>query len=303
LACPVRSETKGVETKTFNEGRHAVTVYETPVGAVRTAHLRSEQGNTSFLVEHPLKTEEDYRTWTWIEEHTTYEVDLGQYREHLRQTEDEGVHIGMLLPRGKSAFQQMVEHLVGTEELAYALCDFPDTVEELWSAMVRKDLEAVRLSSETGAYQYFLSWEDSGTQNYSPSQYDKYIGSEISQWCEVLRGNGQRYVQHACGHVRDLVERMRDHGVYAVESLSPPPTGNVTLKEARNKVGSKMGIIGGIEPTRFLYLSESELGDYVEQVIADGAGGPFVLANSDSCPPGVSVEKFRLVAELSKVVF
>jgi hypothetical protein len=46
--------------------------------------------------------------------------------------------------------------------------------------------------------------------------------------------------------------------------------------------------------------SEAELGPYVETVIADATGGPFVLANSDSCPPGVTVEKFRRVADVAK---
>jgi len=104
--------------------------------------------------------------------------------------------------------------------------------------MVEKNLEAVRLAIES-AYEYFITWEDSSTQNYSPMQYDEYIGSE-------------------------------------------------------------MGIIGGIEPTHFLGLTESELGLYVESVIDEARGGPFILANSDSCPPGVTVEKFKLVADIAR---
>lgn len=74
----------------------------------------------------------------------------------------------------------------------------------------------------------------------------------------------------------------------------------MSIREARNVVGSSMGIIGGIEPTQFLRLSEAELKPYVKTVIQDGAGGPFVLANSDSCPPGVSISKFELVAEIAR---
>jgi uroporphyrinogen-III decarboxylase len=116
----------------------------------------------------------------------------------------------------------------------------------------------------------------------------------------LLNGAGKKYIQHACGHVAALTERMRDHGVFAIESISPPPTGNLTIKDARGMVGSSMGIIGGIEPTEFLNLSESELGPYVESVIEEAKGGPFVLANSDSCPPGVTIEKFKLVADVAK---
>jgi uroporphyrinogen-III decarboxylase len=93
---------------------------------------------------------------------------------------------------------------------------------------------------------------------------------------------------------------MRRSGAVGVESISPPPTGDVPLREARELVGGDFAIIGGIEPTQFLNLPVDALPSYVEQVIADGQGGPFVLANSDSCPPGVTVEKFALVAEIAR---
>jgi len=177
--------------------------------------------------------------------------------------------------------------------------DYPVVVEELYQVMVENDLKAVRLAIEAD-YDYFLTWEDSGTQNYSPTQYARFIASEIGQWCDILAQSGKRYIQHACGNVKALVGRMRDHGTYGVESLPTPPTGDVSIAEARQMVGDGFAIIGGIEPTHFLNLSEQELGTYVEKVIAEGQGGPFVLANSDSCPPGVTVEKFRIAADVAR---
>jgi hypothetical protein len=289
----------GIEMKTFEDGDRVVTVTTTPVGSLRSAHAKSHAGSTNFLVEHPLKCEEDYKVRMWIEEGTRYEFNPEPIANHLKGSGKEGLTLGQLIPRCKSAYQDMVEYFVGTEELIYAMVDFPDTVRSLWQVMVERDLEGVRMSAETD-YDYFITWEDSSTQNYSPSQYDEFIGSEIGQWCKILEGAGKHYIQHACGHVALLTERMRDHGVFAIESISPPPTGNLTIRDARALVGDTMGIIGGIEPTEFLNLSEAELGPYVESVIEDGKGGPFVLANSDSCPPGVTVEKFKLVSDIAR---
>ena len=298
--CPVKAILPaGLERKTIEEGNRSITYTITPVGTLRWASAHSEAGNTSFLVEHPLKTEEDFKVRMWIEENTTYVLDLEPAEQHFQGPGREGLTVGMLIPRCKSAYQDMVETLVGTEELIYALVDFPDTVRSLWRLMVEKDLAAARMACDS-PHDYFLTWEDSSTQNYSPAQYDEFIGSEIGQWCDILASAGKRYIQHACGHVAALTERMRDHGVFAIESISPPPTGNLTIRDARSLVGETMGIIGGIEPTQFLNLSERELRPYVESVIEDGRGGPFVLANSDSCPPGVTVEKFKLVAEVAK---
>ena len=298
--CPVTANMPSqMESTTCQEGDRSVTVVRTPVGTLRSVYAKSDSGHTNFLVEHPLKTEEDYKVQMWIEEHTTYDYTPAPVAEHFLGQGREGLSLGMLIPRCKSAYQNLVEHLAGTEELVYASMDFPDTVRSLWRVMVEKDLEAARLAMNS-EYEYFITWEDSSTQNYSPAQYDEFIGSEIGGWCDLLGSAGKRYIQHACGHVAALTERMKDHGTFAIESISPPPTGNLTIRDARGMIGDRMGIIGGIEPTEFLTLSEADLGPYVESVIEDAQGGPFVLANSDSCPPGVTMEKFKLVSQVAR---
>jgi hypothetical protein len=299
--CPVRAVLPAeVEIVSRRLGHDTCVETRTPVGTLTEVKRRSDDGETDFLIEHPLRTRDDYLVQLWIEERTTYEVDLGPLHEHFAGHGREGLSIGMLLPRYKSAFQTLVEHEVGTEALAYALADDPETVEALWSVMVINDLKAVELAVGTGCYTYYLTWEDSSTQNYSPGQYQRYIAPEIARWCALLEANSLHYIQHACGHLRHLLPLMKTSGVMGVESISPPPTGNIPLREAREVLGPDVAIIGGIEPTQFLSLSMEALGPYVEQVIADGQGGPFVLANSDSCPPGVTVEKFALVAEMAR---
>ncbi|MEK7399390.1 MAG: uroporphyrinogen decarboxylase family protein [Candidatus Poribacteria bacterium] len=298
--CPVNAIPPQLEHKSYQEGKLNISEITTPVGKLREGYIPSPEGRTNFLVEHPLKTEEDFKVRLWIEENTRFELNLQPVKNHLAYAGDNGVSIGMLIPRGKSAFQSMVEHLVGTVELVYALEDYPDTVNCLWQKMVDNDLQVARLVAESENYDYFLTWEDSGTQNYSPKLFEKYIASEIGKWCDLLKANGKKYFQHACGHVKAILKPMKECGAYGVESIPSFPTGNLTLKEARDIVGSDFCIIGGIEPVMFLNLSMKELEAYTEQVIAEGSGGPFVLANSDSCPPGVTVEKFKLVSDIAK---
>jgi hypothetical protein len=298
--CPTRFQLPDEVTVREREDADRIHVeIETPVGTLQQAHIKSTTGNTTFLVEHPLKTPEDFKIRTWIEAHTQVIYDPGEMQAHFADQGREGVSIGMLIPRSKSAYQSLVEHHVGTEALIYALVDYPEIVEALWQTMVEKDLEAAALALDAD-YDYYLTWEDSGTQNYSPRQYERYIASEIRQWCTLLAQGNKRYLQHACGHVRDILALLQESGPYGIESISPPPTGNLTMRQARSLVGDDFALIGGIEPTSFLNLPLKALGPYVESVIADLCGGPFLLANSDSCPPGVTVEKFQLVAEVAK---
>jgi len=298
--CPAKAiRSPEARERTQESGGRKTSTISTPAGEISMSWELSQEGKTWFLVEHPIKSEKDCETWRWLEESSSFAVDLEPARRHLAGDGAEGLSVGMLLPRCKTSFQCMAETLFGTEELCYALADYPDAVESLLETMVRKDIEAVKLALGSWApYEWYITWEDSSTQNYSPEMYKRYIAPEIAKWNEMLSEAGKKYMQHACGHVKDLLSPMKESGIAAIESVSPPPTGNIPLKDVRKALGPKIGIVGGIEPTKFLSMDLQELGGYIEQVIEDGSGGPFVLANSDSCPPGVSVEKFKLAADI-----
>jgi hypothetical protein len=293
-ACPVRRiESPDLVVDECTEGDCNVVEFHTPVGSLRRVHKLSA-GKTAFLIEHPLKSVEDYKVQLWMEEHARFE------RDPSVVSFAESLDFNMLIPGAmKSAFQHMIEHLAGTQQLVYDLMDYPDEVESLYQAIRENNRKALSIASES-ELEYFLTWEDSSTQNYSPAMYAQYIEPEISEWCRVLGTSGKKYVQHACGHIKELIPAMERSGIFAVESLSPVPTGNVTLADARSAFDNSVAIIGGIEPTELLNRSLEDLGPYVEQTLSDGLAGPFILANADSCPPGVTYEKFRLITEIVK---
>ena len=54
----------------------------------------------------------------------------------------------------------------------------------------------------------------------------------------------------------------------------------------------------GIEPVNFLNLDQLQLHAYVENLIEQMGSHRYILANSDSCPPGVTLEKFLMIAEM-----
>ncbi len=299
--CPVKAEVEGITVRTQTTGELIREVTETPVGTLEATWKKSGNANTAFLIGHPVRAPEHFKIQLWIEEHTRFVRDPNPVEEHFRGDGREGLSVGMLIPRLKTAYQSLIEHHVGTEELAYARVDHPELVDALVGAMTANDVAAARMAVDS-PYDYFLTWEDSSTQNYSPDDYRRYISPEIRAFVRLLGNAGKHYIQHACGHLRALLPLMREDGVAAVESLSPEPTGNISVADARRTLGGAAGIIGGIEPTHLLNLPDTELDDYVHSVIEEAHGGPFVLANSDSCPPGVTPERFARVAALAREI-
>lgn len=281
------------------QGNKRYITARTPKGELYSVYTYVSESNTWFLTEHPVKGIEDFPAAMALYEDLEILDNIAEADRQVEALGEDGLHISILGAECKSAYQHMVEHLVGTENLIYLTMDYPDEVRELVDVIAVKNRKTVEYTAES-KIEACLSWEDSSTTNLSPALYLEYIAPEITEWNKILREAGKVYIQHACGHIKDLLLPMAGQGVTAIESISPPPTGNVTMEEANRVLPPSVGLIGGIEPVRFLQDPLEDLLRYAEELCAMMKGRGFVLANSDSCPPGVSYEKFRKIAQLVK---
>jgi uroporphyrinogen-III decarboxylase len=292
-------ESDGCKIVETHSGDLLRTEYHTPLG-VLTAHSRfSPDGNTTFVYDHPVKSRFDFEILARLVQGMRIQPDFALVAEPIRALGEDGLFVALVSPFGKTPFQQMIEYWVGTEAMAYALSDYPEAVEDCLQVMSERAFEAVALSIDSPA-EAFISWEDSSTTNISPRMFARYIVPDLNRWGKAIHAAGKLFLHHACGHVRALMESMSNEEVDVIESLSPPPTGNIQVWEAQKVLSPRIGIVGGIEPVQFLTLAEHDLRAYVENLLARVNPCHYVLANSDSCPPGVSVEKFRLVTRINQ---
>jgi len=223
---------------------------------------------------------------------TDYDVLCEQYGE-------DALIIPMLAPEinMKSGFQSMVEFWLGTEGIAYAMADYPEEVKKTLESMHRISRIAAELCADSQA-ECFITWEDSSTTNISPSMYKDYIVPELNEWSDILAGKGKMYMQHACGHLKNIIDIISASKVSGIESLSPPPTGDITMSEVARRLDPKKFVVGGVEAVIFESSNLDELEAYTKELLNVMKGRPFVLANSDSRPPGVSFEKFELLSRI-----
>ena len=292
-------KSKNFTCKEIVQTHEMLTIYETPVGKLTSRHIYSETGKTWFIAEHAVKSKEDFKVLTYMNENMVIEPSFDEFN---KQYSFIGERALILPPIGtdwlKTPFQSLLEKWVGTEQLVYSLADYPEFVEECLRAMSQNAIKVIQVSVESKA-EGFIFWEDSSTTNISPSFYDKYIVQDIETWSRMIHKADKFLVQHACGHLKGILAKMGQTGIDMVESISPPPTGNIELWEARTLLPDNVGLIGGIEPTILLNSSLEELEVYVVNLLNHMQGTRFILANSDSCPPGVSEEKFRLVSRIA----
>jgi uroporphyrinogen-III decarboxylase len=269
----------------------------TPAGTLTLVARQSAVGNTRFVVEHPVKRREDYAVLRYLAEHMLLEPDDAAVQREIDDLGEDGLLAPVISPFLKTPFQALVEHFVGTEQLVYDLMDYPDEVEATLEVMAERAHEAVRIAAASPA-QAFITWEDSSTTNVSPALFRRYIAPELDRWGDIVHAAGKLLIHHACGHVRALLPIMAQEHVDALESLSPPPTGNVEIWDAQAALGPGKCVIGGIEPVHFETLDLPDLAAYVENLLDRMQPRGYILANSDSCPPGVTLEKWQLVTQI-----
>ncbi len=306
---PAKGSNVYQDLEAFDVHRKHCEIIESISGDKKTVTYRTKYGDlcaqyrfvnqTWFLCEHPVKTEEHFKILQYIIENTELTPNHAYYDDVVKRYGDDMLAIPVVTPFGKTGFQSLVEYWVGTIDLTYALMDYEEVVEETLNAMWQLSRHGAEISAESKA-EVFLSWEDSSTTNYSPMQYKKYILPEINEWCDILHSNGKYYVQHACGHIKDLLPIMAESKIDGLESISPPPTGNIGLFDIRAGFPDEKALIGGIEPVFFQNSSMEELETQVHEILEKMQGKRYVLANSDSCPPDVDIKKFSLVSQIVK---
>lgn len=284
-----------IDIRDARSGRNVV--FTTPYGKMSMESKYSSGGDTLFLTEHPVKTEDDYKKLSCLVENMVLRPDYEAVSAAVTDLGEDGVYSCLISPFYKSPFQALVENFVGTEELIYHLADFPETVEETLAVMSEKADQAVAIALASPA-EAFISWEDSSTTNISPDMYRRYIAPCMEKWSAMARQAGKLFIHHACGHIRDLLAIMVEAKPAAIESVSPPPTGNISMRQAKVLCADKTTLIGGIEPVHFLTLSDCDFDNYLLELLAVCGKERYILANSDSCPPGVKLERFFRVTEI-----
>lgn len=283
----------------IQDGKKYVTL-STAKGELHMEYTYMRESDTWFLSKHPVSTLEELFALKCYYDNITVTDTHEKMNEYIKSIGEDGLVVPVIGTADlKSSFQSLLETWVGTENLVYLASDYPEDVHEVVESMKKVSERTVEAVMNCDV-EFCLSWEDSSTTNLNPSMYTEFIAPEISGWVKRLHEKNIGYIQHACGLVKDLLAPIAAQGVSAIESLTPPHTGNVPMDEANRLLPQNVSIIGGIDPVFLLNSKLEELEAYVKSLLATMKGRGFVLANSDSCPPGVEHEKFLLLSQMVK---
>jgi uroporphyrinogen decarboxylase len=112
------------------------------------------------------------------------------------------------------------------------------------------------------------------------------------RYIEFLQQNGTPAMYHNCGQIMNLVESYIDLGVRVVEPFSPPPLGDADLARAKQLVGGRYVMLGGIDQVHVLQKGSIE---QIQRTTADTIrtgkpGGRFIFQPVDFLEYGTPLE-------------
>jgi uroporphyrinogen decarboxylase len=236
-------------------------------------------------IEKPIKQlAADWPKYRWLITMPTG-VDTAQLEEMRAACRQRDQAFGVCL--GYPGFQAWMNAVKGgVEQLAYALVDQPELLDEWHERDLERGTRAVELA--IAAKPDYILWGGSGTITLaSPELARRYAIPALKRWSAMTRAAGIPSLLHSCGKSRVLVDLLADEtDVDCVNPLEIAPMGDVELAEVKRARGRQIALMGNLHTTKtMLFGTVADVRRAAVNAMRDaGQGGGFILSSGDQCP-------------------
>lgn len=202
-----------------------------------------------------------------------------------------------------SPFSQLVELLDVSEAMLALRRD---------AAKVRACLEALCAGTETlmigharaGADAILISSAFAGGGFISPRDYRQFVlpyEQRVTRTFKAANPDVPVYT-HTCGYLADRLELLEETGTDGIDTLDPPPLGDVDLADAKARVGGGLFLKGNIDPVNTLLRGTPDQcrQDARRRIEIAAPGGGYVLSTACSVAPRTPPENIRALVEAAE---
>jgi hypothetical protein len=179
--------------------------------------------------EYLVKRPEDYRILRRAMEDARLSLTLDHLHELENIVGDAGIVVGQL---DRTPLQKIQIDLAGLERFALDLImDIPELM-ELVEMMNAQQLDIFRLVRQTPLVHLKL-WENLSIETIGHHAYRRFLVPHYRAILELLEGSGKQLQVHYDGQLRSIAQDIAELGFAGIDSLTPPPEGNLSVAEAR----------------------------------------------------------------------
>ncbi|MEM3569166.1 MAG: uroporphyrinogen decarboxylase family protein [Thermoproteota archaeon] len=267
--------------------------FHTPVGTVsmkiRTGLKRGTGGK--WIVEHMIKDVSDYKVIKFIIDDTVYRPDYDFFLELERDIGGDGVVAAGVDP---TPLTKLWVDYMGLERLSIALYKHPRELDDLIQTISRKQEEAYRIVAESPAELVWCGEQVNGAI-INPRLFRKYYLPEFEKYAEILHAKRKIFSVHMDGLLKNLKDEVKDTSIDIVEAFTPPPMGDLTLREAREAWRDKFIIWVNFPETLFHHGSQ-EVERHMIRLLREAAPGDrVVMGITEDMPLNMMQEGLRSI--------
>jgi len=227
-----REELKGVIVRKKEVGsginKEFVTTLETPVGSLFERTRIDPTFQSRWVIEHFIKSLDDYRVMKYIFDHTITEPAFEEFREADADMGERGIVLGEILP---IPIQWLLVELMGTETWSEGVMMYPDEIAELHESLTRLYRQQISIAADSPAEVIWLP--DNVTGSIMSSQlFDQYCGPIYAEACVELKQAGKLSFSHFDGINRPIARNIAQTPLDIIEAFTPPPMCDMSVAEA-----------------------------------------------------------------------
>jgi hypothetical protein len=253
-----------------------ISTYSTPVGILQEKtriNLPSEGGERSseWLMEPMFKGYDDYRAIRYIIDDEVCEPSYEEAERAERESLSEEARSVVFTGCGYAPLMELVTRFMGFQRLAVELRRHPGEIGDLIDAMDKKHQEAMRLVAKSPARIVEIG-DNIDSVLINPPLFEKYCLSYYQRCCDLLHGYGKVVGSHMDGRLRSLKELIRETGLDFIDAFTPPPMGDLGIRECREAWDEDIAQWVNI-PGVIFYYSPQEIRAYVKRLLMDAAPG------------------------------
>ena len=197
-----------------------------------------------------------------------------------------------------SPFSQFLE-LLGYRPALTALLRNPGKSKACLESLARGAAALGRGQAARGVDAVLISSAFAGAGLISTHHYREFV---LPYERMVIEGIKKQYdvpvYTHTCGRIGDRLELMAETGTDGIDTLDPPPLGDVDLAAAKRRIGGRLFIKGNLDPINvILQGTPDEVYQAARRCLAAGApSGGYILSSACSIPPRAPAENILKIA-------
>lgn len=255
-------------------GTETTRLIHLPEATLRQVMRRTPDVATTWQVEHPCKSAEDLEALLSVPQEpvafdnagfAAADAAIGDAGLVLGETADALCLAADLFDFGTYTVIALTEPELFTRAL------------DRFHAMLMDRLEAM-LAAGPVRFVRIYGPEYAAPPYLPPHLFDRYVTPYVTEMTERIHRAGAFARVHCHGRVRDILPKLVAMGVDATDPVEPPPSGDVTLTEAKRITGGRLTIFGNLEIKDLETLSADAVRDLTRRTLDEGMpGGRFAL--------------------------